>query len=398
MTSWLDHNGVPPSSISRTHGGGWLTVTDVPVSQANELMGASYQLYYHDGRNDTILRTASYALPAALHVHVKTIIPTTAFTPTRPLQQTSRRTSGEAVVLNATSGEPVNMLSHRQYGGIDPSALRGLYQTTTYVPPVAASSRLGIVAYNDDHPNLKDQERFMRRFMTGNHETITWGTIDQNVRNGQYTKQTNMFAQFAAAISYPIPITFYRGTGVPLRSNGNRIVAPRADDAIHQWLKYAVDQQWNPHTIGLMSVGISEQTLSPDYMDSVCDLFKLLGSRGVTILVPSGDDGVGDDRSKTFYVHFPASCTCDFQSLLASCTQAQVQVAYRIFLIIFAGPFVTSVGGTTGIPEVASFFSGGGFSSHFTAENYQKDEVDTYITRLHEYTGRYTCVRPCGLT
>lgn len=31
-----------------THGGAWLKVTDVLVSQANELLGASYQLYQHN--------------------------------------------------------------------------------------------------------------------------------------------------------------------------------------------------------------------------------------------------------------------------------------------------------------------------------------------------------------
>ena len=316
MSSWLEHNGlgVPPSSISRTHGGGWLTITDVPVSQANELLSASYQLYYHAGRNDTILRTDGYALPAALHVHVKTIIPTTAFTPTRPLQQTPRHSSGAAAVLNATSGDPANMLSHRQLRDIHPSALRELYKTTSYVPPVAASSRLGIVGYEDVYPDLVDQAEFMSLFMTGDpDDTITWGTIDENVRKGSNTQRANLFAQFAAAIAYPIPITFYRGTGVRLKPTYSaKPVIPSADDAIHQWLKFAVNQDFNPHTICLMSEGISEQNLPPDYMDVVCELFKTLGARGTTVLVPSGDHGVGARKKRPFDVLFPASCTCGF--------------------------------------------------------------------------------------
>ena len=342
--SWLEYNGVPPSSISTTHGGGWLTVTDVPVSQANELLGASYQLYYYDGRNDTILRTAGYALPAALHVHVKTIIPTTAFTPTPLLHQTPRRLSGEADVLNVTSGEPGRMLSHRQQFEIHPSALRTLYGITTYVPPVVASSRLGIVGYNDEHPNLVDQAYFMGQFLSGNpDETVTWGKIDETVPKGYNTNRANMFAQFAAAISYPIPITFYRGTGRPLVPKGNKIETPSADDAIHQWLRFANDQTYNPHTIGLISDGIKEKNLPPEYMDAVCTLFEILGARGTTVLVPSGDDGVGVGRSKMFNINFPASCTCDFQSLLASCTHAQVQVALRMFLITFSQVHMSQV-------------------------------------------------------
>ena len=70
-----------------------------------------------------------------------------------------------------------------------------------------------------------------------------------------------------------------------------------------------------------------------------------------------------------------------------------------MFMIIFAGPWVTSVGGTTGIPEVASIYSGGGFSSHFPALDYQKDKKNAYIGSLGDkYYGRYTCVRSCGPT
>ena len=304
---------MPPSSISTTHGGGWLTVTDVPLSQANELLGASYHLYYHAGWNDTILRTDGYALPAALHVHVKTIVPTTAFTPTRLLQQTPNYSSSEAAVLNATSGEPLNMLSHRQEKLIHPSVLRELYETDTYVPPVAENSRLGIVGYDDEYPDLKDQAYFMRAYRTINRdETVTWEPINRNVNGGYPTHRANMFAQFAAAMTYPIPITFYRGTGKRLAAKGSTRVIPNDDDAIHQWLKYAAGQDNNPHTIGLISDGIREKSLPKEYLDAVCDLFEMLGARGTTVLVPSGDSGVGNALIYKFGVQFPASCTCGF--------------------------------------------------------------------------------------
>lgn len=86
VTSWLDYHGVPSSSISTIHDDGWLTVTDVPVSQANKLLNASYQLYRQTGTNDTtILRTVSYGLPAMLLKYVETVVPTMCFAPTRTL-------------------------------------------------------------------------------------------------------------------------------------------------------------------------------------------------------------------------------------------------------------------------------------------------------------------------
>ena len=306
---------MPPSSISTTHGGGWLTVTDVPVSQANELLGASYQFYYHAGRNDTILRTAGYALPAALHVHVQTVVPTTAFTPTRPLQQTPHRRSGEAAVLNAASGESTNMLSGRQQGAVEPSVLVALYNTANYEPPVAPNSRLGIVGYDDEYPDLRDLSMFMRRFRSNEPvETVTLEPIFPNQWKRFRSIRTNIFAQYAAAISYPIPISYYGSTGVRLRTKGRQrvVIHPGANDAIQQWLEYTVDQPSNPHTIGLVSDGIRESSLSLEYMQAVCNLFKGLGARGTTVLVPSGDLGVGNGMYTGFDINFPASCTCVF--------------------------------------------------------------------------------------
>ena len=76
-----------------------------------------------------------------------------------------------------------------------------------------------------------------------------------------------------------------------------------------------------------------------------------------------------------------------------SCTQVYVQVAHRVVIINFAGPYVTSVGGTTGFPEVASIISGGGFSNYFDVDKYQDYFTDAYVKSLgNKYKNRYTCV------
>ena len=310
VTSWLEHNGVSPSSVSRTHGGGWLTIADVPVPQANVLLGASYELYYHAGRNDTILRTVGYSLPAGLHKHVQTIIPTTAFTSTRLLQQRPGIRSGEATAPNVASGEPVNMLSRRQERTIQPSVLRSMYGTSTF-SPVGGNNRLGIVGFDDEHPSPTDQSIFMRLFRSDVlDETISFETINKGAGEGYRTYWANMFAQYAAALTYPIPITIYRGTGA--RWDPDKKNNPGPGDGMQQWLKWALDVQRSnfPQTIGLITDGIREQSLPVDYMRAVCDLFADLGAIGSTILVGSGDDGVGQPNFKKFYVNFPASCTC----------------------------------------------------------------------------------------
>ena len=78
---WLSHHGLSSSSISMTHSRSWFKLTGVPVSQANQLLGALYQVYRGVGAiNSMILLMVGYGLPAVLHVHVKTVVPMTVFT------------------------------------------------------------------------------------------------------------------------------------------------------------------------------------------------------------------------------------------------------------------------------------------------------------------------------
>lgn len=94
-----------------THGGGWLTLTGVPVSQANQLLGASYQLHQHTGTNDsTILRTVSYALPLVLlPTHMKAVAPTIYFAPVNTLRKTARRPSVGVTGTPAKVGSRVHV-------------------------------------------------------------------------------------------------------------------------------------------------------------------------------------------------------------------------------------------------------------------------------------------------
>jgi tripeptidyl-peptidase-1 len=124
VKSWLKHFGVPSSSFSMIHTGNWLKVTGVPVSQANELLGATYELYRHAETNNTILRTISYALPAALESHVQTVVPTTYFGSESPrtLRKTPHMRPGGAAAVGAPRG-----VTSRDDEDIEPEYLRWLY-------------------------------------------------------------------------------------------------------------------------------------------------------------------------------------------------------------------------------------------------------------------------------
>ena len=170
--SWLAHHQVPSSSISITHGGSWLTLSGVPVAQANAILGASYQLYRHTETSETVLRTIGYALPEALHEHVQTVAPTTYFGSPRALRQTSQlRPNG----LTLPNGDPElqDELASLSPDGpvpancsnvITPTCLRILYRTGGYVPQARGRNQLGITGYLGQYVSQSDLKEFMIRF------------------------------------------------------------------------------------------------------------------------------------------------------------------------------------------------------------------------------------------
>jgi tripeptidyl-peptidase I len=173
--AWLEHHGVPTSSASFTHGGGWLTLSRVPVAQADALISASYRLYRHTETNETILRTIGYSLPAALHEHVQTVVPTSHFGSPKPYRRTPRlmrnaptlpksgqETQNASTPLLSRGTEPQvpSSCSHT----ITPTCLRRLYNTEGYTPRAAGKNKIGAVEYFGVSANQSDLAKFMGLF------------------------------------------------------------------------------------------------------------------------------------------------------------------------------------------------------------------------------------------
>ncbi|KAF8260342.1 subtilisin-like protein [Lactarius quietus] len=372
VNSWLKYHSIARSSISLSHGGGWLTVASVPVSQANEMLGTSYQLYRQSGTNDTsILRTVSYTLPAVLHKHVRTIVPTTYFGYTHSPWQSSQRRSVNATTDMAPR-ELATMLSSRANPiPVTPWKLQSLYRTFSYVPAATDKNAIGVVGYGNDYSNPGDLTEFMTRFRT-NAMDATYEVVQIN--GGGYPKLTtnegNQNIQYAEAMVFPTPVTFYSvGGGIYITLTNE----PGKGDAMLEWLNYVLGQPDVPKTISI-SYGNYEKNLPLEYATTICRMYAQLGALGVSVLFPSGNDGVGKGNCQTdggvqFIPEFPASC-----------------------------PYVTSVGGTTGgtggindgPAEVAAFLSGGGFSNYFPRPSYQKKAVLDFLQELGgQYAGMF---------
>ncbi|KAF8265370.1 subtilisin-like protein [Lactarius quietus] len=368
VNSWLGHHGIPASSVSVTHGGGTLMLRGVSVTQANILLGASYQLYKHVYSSETIVRTVGYALPMVLHEHILTVVPTTTFFPPPRQWQTPQNFSSEAATWLVKSGELGATLSSRRdpvKHTLSPSFLRSLYRTETYVPAATDRNALGIGGFMNDYPNPDDLAMFMNKYRadaldaTYNVELVNGGQYNP----GEPTLEAELDIQVAEGIAYPTPVTFYSTGESP--SDGPPPPLGK-DDRLTAWLKYLLALRKIPQTISL-SYGPDERLATQEYSGYVCDLFAQLGARGVSVLASTSDDGVGKpeyckapDGSIRFYTYFPATC-----------------------------PYVTAVGGTTDIdPERGAEISGGGFSNYFRRPDFQKDAVPKFLDALgSQYRG-----------
>ncbi|KAH9164895.1 subtilisin-like protein [Lactarius sanguifluus] len=363
VNSWLEHHGIPSSSVSMTHGGNTLKLKGVSVTKANTLIGASYQLYRHVERGETIVRTVGYSLPVALHWHVLTVAPTTSFVSPRTQWQTPRnRSSGDTVgLVKSASGEPATMLSSREeVNYVTPPFLRWLYDTVTYTPNAMGENVLGVVGFLGDYPSPPDLWAFMHKYCEA--DDATYRVVEIN--GGGYDpthpqEEANMDIQYAVAMAYPTPHIFYSTGQGPSGT----------DDWFITWLEYILGQTRRdiPQTISI-SYSNEERYASREYAFFVCDMFAQLGALGVSVLVSSGNEGIGkgtcvnEDGIVRFLPRFPGAC-----------------------------PYVTVVGGTTDCePEVAAVFSGGGFSEHFERPPYQRQAVPTFLEDLgSRYQGLY---------
>ena len=121
----------------------------------------------------------------------------------------------------------------------------------------------------------------------------------------------NFGIQYAAAISYPTPLTFYSiGNDTAWDRDGRPIVT----DIFLEWFGNILEDPYPPLTISI-PYGEPEQNLPREYARSLCDLYARLGVRGVTVLVASGQDGVGAGECLNangrvqFMPEFPSTCT-----------------------------------------------------------------------------------------
>ncbi|KAJ7491009.1 family S53 protease-like protein, partial [Mycena latifolia] len=355
VTTWLAENGVEHTAVPSA--GDWIAI-NVSVAKANRMFDADFSVFKHSESGRQIVRTLQYSIPASLTGHIRLVTPATSFPPlqrSRPFKiLASRAVVPETIVTVSPEGTPAASCNT----AITPSCLQALYN----IPTTAATSktnRIGVVSFIDQWANNADLATFLRAFRTDIPPTtaFTLTTLDGGSNpqsSSQAGVEANLDIQYTVGLATGVPVNF-----ISVGENN----ADGADEGFLDVTTNLLGQPAPPQVL-TTSFGFDERDLSIAAATALCNAYMQLGARGVSVIFSAGDGGVGGGQSQTcttFLPTFPGGC-----------------------------PFVTVVGATQGIPEVAASFSSGGFSNTFAVPSYQTTAVRTYIAGLGtQFAGRY---------
>lgn len=372
IEAWLLSNNV--KKFTKSAGNDWIRAS-LPIRQAEDLLKCRYSEFenVHDGA--LLVRTTEWSVPEHIAPYIDVIQPTDSFfrpkassryggPPPPDWEQQGRLPThaelAEEDILdrghldvptidelpaNPTIQDACNRLA------VSPLCMRVLYGTLSYQPQSMATNRMGVVNFLGNNNNRSDIRRFLDIYRpdaaaAGAAETfetvLLAGAEDQQTPNTKEQFGRHMGLEGALdvetiiGIGYPTPLkTWNVGGQPPFHASANKV--HNANEPYMEWLDYLLQQDELPSVISV-SYADEEQTVPEAYAKRVCAAFAQLGARGVSVVVASGDEGVGKDgtcvsndgkNTSRFMPAFPASC-----------------------------PFVTAVGATRHFDPVFAAFDG----------------------------------------
>lgn len=356
---WLHTRG-----IAHEYTDGLYTL-DLPVGHSQELFNATYYEYtHHDGRRS--LHAEAHQVPEELRDHLDVFGP--------GVGRSAPRAAPPTLLRRDDGDDDDTQLEHNCDIPVYPSCMRALYGTDKYKVKAAHQHRIGVAGFLHEAPELDDLRAYAQKHRpeAGNASykmKSVSRAANRTLHDTSVPKrdEANVDVQMVVTQAWPIPVTYYFAAGTPphtaTRPNSGRDNEPFLS-LFHYLLSVPDDEL--PSVVSLSYLD-TESTVPEAYARRVCSYAALLGLRGVTLVVGSGDDGVGPaDASKCgagdtsppqFTPWFPASC-----------------------------PYVTAVGGTATPPneivadrEHAGYVSGSGFSNYFARPAWQQAVVDRYL-------------------
>lgn len=225
--------------------------------------------------------------------------------------------------------------------GVNPAVLEQRYNITDSYGDreVAAQNSFAVAEFQGQYYDNKD----ITKFNDGCSTNVTVdNVVGKDIQEGGVEAMLDV--EYIGALSPEIPLTFYY----------------QAEYSLLKWAEGLSNDESAPY-VHSVSYGNDEiQQTGAEYIFSCATQFMKLGTRGLSILFASGDQGVCGRSGcglirHTFHPDFPAAC-----------------------------PYITAVGGTDfnerGVigDEKAWTDGGGGFSNYFDIPSFQTDVVAAY--------------------
>ncbi|KAJ3895532.1 peptidase S8/S53 domain-containing protein [Lentinula edodes] len=363
VTSWLLSQNI--SATSTGPSGEYLSFS-IPVSEANNLLNAEYTNFTYSSPSSSTsqvthtwgLYTSAYSIPSDLAEHITLVYPSIAFAP--PVNRNGR------TILYPKAAAPARRTASAKFATrantapascetlVPPSCLQSLYGIPS-TPATQPSNVLGVASLQSNWALETDLEAFLTEYRQDIPSNTTFilvsvenGTNPQEEGDASY--EASLDVQYTVGIATDVPTDFI--------SVGN--IDTDFFTSLTDLAEYLITAD-DPPQVVTTSYGVAEGFLTASeagLMEQVCNSFMQATSRGISLMFASGDDGAGGctagTTNLTLFTAFPAAC-----------------------------PYVTAVGSVTGIsPEVASNFSGGGFSDYFSRPSYQDAVVSSYFSSI----------------
>lgn len=348
VKQWLAAHDLTGSALSQPTPD-WIEVT-VPISKAESMLNTKYGLFK---KNDKVVPgTLEYSLPAALHGHIDTIQPTNAF---HASSASAHSGSAKLGRRSANYNGPSSCTK-----GVGAQCITDAYNVDYVGTGNTTLAVTGMINYSASHD---DAASYLSQFFPKGQGTdfaeVAIGGASPNDPSNP-TLEGDLDTQTALSVGYPAPVTY-------VSVGPNDANAAFGDELYNlgTWMNSAD----SPPPVVSSSYLSEEPDYSSYYINRICNEFMKAGSRGITVLFCSGDQGVSGLNARTscpngYVPIFPATC-----------------------------PYVTAVGatqfsGSTNAEEAVQFnfikggTSGGGFSNYYAAPSWQSADTKAYISKL----------------
>ncbi|KAL9122371.1 MAG: hypothetical protein Q9187_001071 [Circinaria calcarea] len=364
------------------------------VATADKMLDTRFQWFRSDYKGLERLRTLQYSVPDEVAQHINLVQPTTRFGSMKAMrslilkEEVEEAADGQNKMWTESAATPaaVNISCNAT---ITPQCLLELYNIHYKADP-NNGNKVGFASFLEEYARYSDLATFEAQFapyaIGQNFSVVEFNGGLNDQASAEDSGEANLDLDYIVGLSSPVPVTEFstggRGPLVPdldqptQADNENEpyldyltAILKLPNSELPQTISHSYGENeqvcfWPLGKICMMSLLVDSfllQSVPASFAKQVCNMFAQLGARGVSVLFSSGDSGVGaaclsnDGLNTTqFQPAFPAAC-----------------------------PFLTSVGGTRYIkPEVAIYFSGGGFSRLFPRPFYQELAIREYLAQL----------------